>query len=70
MFHFNEHGIALKQLSKKYNIPLFTYESIYYGNGLKDVLKYLKLDENIEISKKYIDICNKERITNIRESLI
>ena len=70
MFHFNEHGIALKQLSKKYNIPLFTYESIYYGNRLKDVLKYLKLNENIDIAKKYIDISNKERIINIKESLI
>jgi hypothetical protein len=35
----------LKKLSNNFNIPLDTYESIYYGGGLKN--KKIKLDYNI-----------------------
>ena len=42
-FHFTEHHLALKQLSEKYNIPLFTYEQIYYRDGLKQLSDYLEI---------------------------
>jgi formyltetrahydrofolate synthetase len=35
----------LKKLCDNFNIPMDTYESIYYGNGLKN--KEIKLDYNI-----------------------
>jgi hypothetical protein len=35
----------LKKLSNNFNLPFDTYESIYYGNGLKN--KEIKLDYNI-----------------------
>jgi hypothetical protein len=35
----------LKKLSNNFNIPLDTYESIYYGDGLKN--KQIKLDYDI-----------------------
>ena len=52
----------LQKLSKKFNLPLDTYEEIYYGDGLKD--KEIKLDYNI------IDNKNKLRQFNIDKKLI
>lgn len=52
----------LKKLSEKFNIPLDTYESIYYGDGLKN--KEIKLDYDILNTK------NKLRQFNVDKKLI
>ena len=52
----------LKKLSEKFNIPLDTYESIYYGDGLKN--KEIKLDNDILNTK------NKLRQFNLNKKLI
>ena len=52
----------LKKLSEKFNIPLDTYESIYYGDGLKN--KEIKLDYDILNTK------NKLRQFNVDNKLI
>ncbi len=52
----------LKKLSEKFNIPFDTYESIYYGNGLKD--------KEIILDTKIIDVENKLRQFDIKKNLI
>lgn len=52
----------LKKLSEKFNIPLDTYESIYYGDGLKN--KEIKLDYDVLNTK------NKLRQFNVDKKLI
>ena len=59
-------GEVLLKLSSHYKIPLFTYETIYYGNGLDDLSDYLnvKIDENLK--KKFLSESNKQRIFNLK----
>jgi hypothetical protein len=45
MNQLNLENTYLKKLSNNFNIPLDTYESIYYGNGLKN--KEIRLDYDI-----------------------
>ena len=52
----------LEKLSDTFNIPLDTYESIYYGDGLKN--KEIKLDYNI------LDTKNKLRQLTVNKGLI
>ncbi len=52
----------LKKLSNNFNIPLDTYESIYYGDGLEN--KEIKLDYNILNTK------NKLRQFSLNKKLI
>jgi hypothetical protein len=51
----------LRKLSEKFNIPLDTYESIYYGDGLKN--KEIKLDYDVLNTK------NKLRQFNVDKKL-
>ena len=34
------------KLSENHNIPIFWYEDLYYGDGLKEISSYLKLKVN------------------------
>lgn len=52
----------ITKLSKKFNLPIDTYESIYYGNGLTD--KSIQLDLNI------IDNKNRLRQYNLQKKLV
>lgn len=52
----------LEKLSEKFNIPLDTYESIYYGSGLKN--KEIELDYNL------LDTKNKLRQLKVDKELI
>ena len=54
--------INLKKLSNNFNTPLDTYESIYYGDGLKN--KQIKLDYDILNTK------NKLRQFSLNKKLI
>ena len=70
MYHFKEHGTALSQLSKKHNIPLFTYEEIYVNNELNRLSEYLGIDIDETLQKLYINNNNKNRIINLKETII
>ena len=63
-------GNSLKELSNHHKIPLFTYESIYYGNGLNDILEYLNVESDLNLEKKYIDNKNKQRLFYTKERLL
>jgi hypothetical protein len=52
----------LKKLSDNFNIPMDTYESIYYGDGLKN--KQIRLDYNI------LDTKNKLRQINVIKKIL
>lgn len=52
----------LKKLSESLNLPIDTYESIYYGNGLSD--KSIKLDFSV------LDTKNKLRQINVSKTLL
>lgn len=52
----------LKKLSNNFNIPIDTYESIYYGDGLND--KKIKLDCNVLNTK------NKLRQFNVNKKIL
>ncbi len=52
----------IKKLGKEFNLPVDTYESIYYGDGVKD--KQICLDYS------YIDSRNKLRQTSLVKKLL
>lgn len=68
--HYEYQGDVLSKLSIEFNIPLFKYEDIYYGNGLEELSKYLKIDINDDLKKKYILNTKKERIFNNKEKIL
>jgi len=69
MYHFKEHSTALSQLSKKHNIPLFTYEEIYVNNELDRLNEYLGIGIDETLQKLYINN-NRNRIINLTKTII
>jgi len=59
---FEVHGQVLKRLSSEFDIPLFTYEGIYYGDELDVLSDYLNIEIDSEMKTKYIANFKKERI--------
>jgi hypothetical protein len=68
MFHYKEHSRALSQLSKKHNIPLFTYEEIYLNKRIDRLNEYLGIDRNENLENLYINN-NRDRIINLKETM-
>ncbi len=52
----------IEKLGKHFNLPIDTYESIYYGDGI--------IDKEIILDTKIIDIKNKLRQFDIKKNLI
>tara|TARA_B110000285_G_scaffold150747_1_gene168299 strand:- start:177 stop:749 length:573 start_codon:yes stop_codon:yes gene_type:complete len=69
MFHYKEHSRALSQLSKKHNIPLFTYEEIYLNKRIDRLNEYLGIDRNENLENLYINN-NRDRVINLKETMI
>ena len=70
--HFENHSKALTDISEKYNLPIFYYEDIFYGDGLQKLSDYLEIDINKDLQKKYLDTSLKTRLfsENLKETLI
>lgn len=68
-FHFSEHSLALQQLSKTHNLPIFYYEDIFLGDGLDNLNHYLSIETNQTLKDLYLNPNKKER-TNRKSSLI
>lgn len=61
-FHFSEHSLALQQLSQNHNLPIFYYEDIFLGNGLKSLSDYLSIEINESLRDLYLNQNKKERV--------
>ena len=59
---FEVHGQVLKRLSSEFDIPLFTYEGIYYGDELDVLSDYLNVEIDSEMKTKYIENFKRERM--------
>lgn len=69
ILHFKEYSRVLSQLSKKHNIPLFTYEEIFLNKRIDRLNEYLGIDRNENIENLYINN-NRDRIINLKETMI
>ena len=70
LFHFNNHSNIIQMLSKEFNIPIFYYEDVYYGNGLEELSKYLNIEIDKKTKSKYLLEDKKERLDNLKGDLI
>ncbi len=52
----------IKKLGNHFNLPIDTYESIYYGDGIKD--------RDISLDYSFIDTKNKLRQTSVNKTLL
>ena len=68
--NFLHHSSALKELSETYNIPIFWYEDLYYGDGLEKISNYLKLKISKTYKDKFLSEDKKERILKNKGDLI
>ena len=68
--HFLSHSSVLKKLSETHNIPIFWYEDLYYGDGLKEISSYLKLKVNKTYKSNFLLEDKKERILKTKGDLI
>ena len=59
----------LMAISKKHNIPLFTYEEIYLNKRIDRLNEYLGIDRNENLENLYINN-NRDRIINLKETMI
>lgn len=69
-FHFEEHSTALKQLSERYDIPLFYYEDVFYGKGLDRLSQYLNIEVDDNLKSLYLDNSHRQRLKNDSMNLI
>lgn len=69
MNQFEYFGKVLNEISKKYNIPIFTYEEIYLDSGVDRLNKYLEINQNKNIERLHISY-KRERITNLNKKMI
>ena len=69
MIQYKEHSRLLSQLSKKHNIPLFTYEEIFLNRRIDRLNAYLGIDRNENLENLYINN-NRDRIINLKETMI
>ena len=67
---FLYHSSILKRLSENHNIPIFWYEDLYYGEGLKEISGYLKLKINKTHKRDFLLENKKERILKTKGELI
>lgn len=70
LLHYNKQSDVITKLSKDFNIPIFWYEEIYYGDGLQKLSDYLKIKINKKTRERFLSTNKKERITNLRRELI
>ena len=70
LFHFNNHSNVIQMLSEEFNIPIFYYEDVYYGNGLEELSKYLNVEIDKKAKSKYLLEDKKERLDNLKGDLI
>lgn len=70
LFYFNNHSNIIQMLSKEFNIPIFYYEDVYYGNGLEELSKYLNIEIDKKTKSKYLLEDKKERLDNLKGDLI
>jgi len=61
---------VIRKLSKKYNKKIYYYEDIFYGNGIDELSKELKVNINTNFKNLFLSNFNKERVINTKESLI
>lgn len=59
--HFEEHSLAIRQLSEKYNLPIFHYENIFYGDGLTELSDYIGVSTDNQLKELYLNPVNRER---------
>ena len=59
--HFEEHSLAIRQLSEKYNLPIFYYENIFYGDGLTELSDYIGVPTDNQLKELYLNPTNRER---------